>query len=65
MVRVYIAQKRKIQVGDKMSDVMVTKGTVSIVVPGEDIAIYARWNPIDIMLSPMDCAKSYEHWSAS
>ncbi len=53
MVRVYIAQKRKIQVGDKMSGRHGNKGTVSIVVPEEDMPYIPDGTPIDIMLSPM------------
>ena len=44
MVRVYIAQKRKIQVGDKMSGRHGNKGTVSIVVPEEDMP-YSQMGP--------------------
>jgi DNA-directed RNA polymerase subunit beta len=53
MVRVYIAQKRKIQVGDKMSGRHGNKGTVSIVLPEEDMPYMPDGTPIDIMLSPM------------
>ena len=53
MVRVYIAQKRKIQVGDKMSGRHGNKGTVSIVIPEEDMPYMPDGTPIDIMLSPM------------
>ena len=53
MVRVYIAQKRNIQVGDKMSGRHGNKGTVSIVVPEEDMPYMPDGTPIDIMLSPM------------
>lgn len=53
MVRVYIAQKRKIQVGDKMAGRHGNKGTVSIVIPEEDMPYMPDGTPIDIMLSPM------------
>ncbi len=53
MVRVYIAQKRKIQVGDKMSGRHGNKGTVSIVIPEEDMPYLPDGTPIDILLSPM------------
>lgn len=53
MVRVYIAQKRKIQVGDKMSGRHGNKGTVSVVIPEEDMPYMPDGTPIDIMLSPM------------
>ena len=53
MVRVYIAQKRKIQVGDKMSGRHGNKGTVSIVVPEEDMPYMPDGTPVDILLNPM------------
>jgi DNA-directed RNA polymerase subunit beta len=53
MVRVYIAQKRKIQVGDKMAGRHGNKGTVSIVIPEEDMPFMPDGTPVDIMLSPM------------
>ncbi|MBU7538900.1 DNA-directed RNA polymerase subunit beta [Levilactobacillus brevis] len=53
MVRVYIAQKRKIQVGDKMSGRHGNKGTVSVIIPEEDMPYMPDGTPIDIMLSPM------------
>ncbi|MFC4761232.1 DNA-directed RNA polymerase subunit beta [Fructobacillus durionis] len=53
MVRVYIAQKRKIQVGDKMAGRHGNKGTVSVVVPEEDMPYLPDGTPIDICLSPM------------
>jgi DNA-directed RNA polymerase subunit beta len=53
MVRVYITQKRKIQVGDKMAGRHGNKGTVSIVVPEEDMPFLPDGTPVDICLSPM------------
>ncbi|USS93940.1 DNA-directed RNA polymerase subunit beta [Fructilactobacillus ixorae] len=53
MVRVYIAQKRKLQVGDKMAGKHGNKGTVSIVVPEEDMPYMPDGTPVDILLSPM------------
>ncbi|WP_099975224.1 DNA-directed RNA polymerase subunit beta [Lactobacillus terrae] len=53
MVRVYIAQKRKIQVGDKMAGRHGNKGTVSIVVPQEDMPFMPDGTPVDILLNPM------------
>ncbi|MFD1393570.1 DNA-directed RNA polymerase subunit beta [Lacticaseibacillus jixianensis] len=53
MVRVYITQKRKIQVGDKMSGRHGNKGTVSVVVPEEDMPFLPDGTPVDILLSPM------------
>ena len=53
MVRVFIAQKRKLQVGDKMAGRHGNKGTVSVVIPEEDMPFMPDGTPIDIMLSPM------------
>ncbi|APT18217.1 DNA-directed RNA polymerase, beta subunit [Amylolactobacillus amylotrophicus DSM 20534] len=53
MVRVYITQKRKIQVGDKMAGRHGNKGTVSIVVPEEDMPFLPDGTPVDICLNPM------------
>ena len=53
MVRVYIAQKRKIQVGDKMSGRHGNKGTVAAVVPEEDMPYLPDGTPVDICLNPM------------
>ena len=52
-VRVYITQKRKIEVGDKMAGRHGNKGTVSIVVPEEDMPFLPDGTPVDILLSPM------------
>ncbi|HEY0221403.1 MAG TPA: DNA-directed RNA polymerase subunit beta [Lactovum miscens] len=53
VVRVYIAQKRKIQVGDKMAGRHGNKGVVSIIVPQEDMPYMPDGTPVDIMLTPM------------
>ncbi|WP_041248273.1 DNA-directed RNA polymerase subunit beta [Lacticaseibacillus rhamnosus] len=53
MVRVYITQKRKIQVGDKMAGRHGNKGTVSVVVPEEDMPYLPDGTPVDICLSPI------------
>ncbi|MCF6514756.1 DNA-directed RNA polymerase subunit beta [Lactobacillus sp. S2-2] len=53
LVRVYIAQKRKLQVGDKMAGRHGNKGTVSIVIPQEDMPYLPDGTPVDILLSPM------------
>ena len=53
MVRVFIAQKRKLQVGDKMAGRHGNKGTVSVIIPEEDMPFMPDGTPIDIMLSPM------------
>lgn len=52
-VVVYIAQKRKLQVGDKMSGRHGNKGTVSKIVPVEDMPHLEDGTPIDILLSPL------------
>ena len=53
MVRVYIAQKRKIQVGDKMAGRHGNKGVVSRVLPEEDMPFLADGTPLDIVLNPL------------
>lgn len=52
-VRVYVAQKRKIKVGDKMAGRHGNKGVISKVVPVEDMPHLEDGTPVDIMLSPM------------
>ncbi len=53
MVRVYIAQKRKIQVGDKMAGRHGNKGVVSRVLREEDMPFLPDGTPLDIVLNPM------------
>ena len=53
MVRVYIAQKRKIQVGDKMAGRHGNKGVVSRVLPEEDMPFLADGTPLEIVLNPL------------
>ena len=53
IIRVYIVQKRKIQVGDKMSGRHGNKGVVSLVLPEEDMPYLPDGRPVDIMLNPM------------
>ncbi|HEY61326.1 MAG TPA: DNA-directed RNA polymerase subunit beta [Anaerolineae bacterium] len=52
MVRVYVAQKRKIIAGDKMAGRHGNKGVVSMVVPVEDMPFLEDGTPIDIILNP-------------
>ena len=52
VVRVYIVQKRKIQVGDKMSGRHGNKGVISLVLPEEDMPYLPDGRPVDIMLNP-------------
>ena len=53
MVRVTIAQKRKISVGDKMAGRHGNKGIVSRILPVEDMPFMANGQPIDIVLNPL------------
>ena len=52
-VRVYIAQKRKIQVGDKMAGRHGNKGVISRVLPVEDMPFLPNGRPLDIVLNPL------------
>ncbi len=52
-VRVYIAQKRKIQAGDKMAGRHGNKGVVSRVLPQEDMPFLPDGRPLDIVLNPL------------
>ena len=52
VVRVYIIQKRKIQVGDKMSGRHGNKGVISLILPSEDMPFLPDGTPVDIMLNP-------------
>ncbi len=53
IVRVYIAQKRKITVGDKMAGRHGNKGVISLVLPEEDMPYLPNGQPIDILLNPL------------
>lgn len=53
MVRVYIAQKRKIQEGDKLAGRHGNKGVISKILPIEDMPFLADGTPVDIILNPM------------
>lgn len=53
LVRVYIAQKRKISVGDKMAGRHGNKGVVSRVLPIEDMPFLPNGRPLDIVLNPL------------
>lgn len=52
-VKVYIAQTRKIEVGDKMAGRHGNKGIVSRIVPREDLPFMADGTPVDIILNPL------------
>jgi DNA-directed RNA polymerase subunit beta len=53
MVKVYVAIKRKLQVGDKMAGRHGNKGVVSRILPEEDMPYLANGNPVDIVLNPL------------
>jgi DNA-directed RNA polymerase subunit beta len=53
LVKVYVAKKRKISVGDKMAGRHGNKGVVSKVVPEEDMPYLADGTPVDIVLNPL------------
>ncbi|MCL6498926.1 MAG: DNA-directed RNA polymerase subunit beta, partial [Firmicutes bacterium] len=53
MVRVYVAQKRKITVGDKMAGRHGNKGVISKIVPVEDMPFLPDGTPVDIVLNPL------------
>ncbi len=53
VVRVYIAQKRKISVGDKMAGRHGNKGVVSRILPSEDMPFLPDGTPLDIVLNPL------------
>ena len=52
IIRVYIVQKRKIQVGDKMSGRHGNKGVVSLILPEEDMPYLPDGTPVDVVLNP-------------
>jgi DNA-directed RNA polymerase subunit beta len=53
VVRVYVAQKRKIQVGDKMAGRHGNKGIISRILPQEDMPYLPDGTPVDIVLNPL------------
>jgi DNA-directed RNA polymerase subunit beta len=53
MVKVYIAMKRKLSVGDKMAGRHGNKGVISRVLPEEDLPYLADGSPVDIVLNPL------------
>ncbi len=56
MVKVYIAMKRKLSVGDKMAGRHGNKGVVSIIVPEEDMPYTEDGTPVDLILNPLGCS---------
>ena len=67
VIRVYIAQKRKVSVGDKLSGRHGNKGIVSRILPKEDMPFLPDGTPIDVVLNPlgvpsrMNVGQTYEH----
>ena len=53
IIRVFVAQKRKVQQGDKLSGRHGNKGVISRVLPVEDMPYLADGTPIDVMLNPL------------
>ena len=53
LVRVYVAQKRKVQQGDKLSGRHGNKGVISLVLPVEDMPYMADGTPVDVILNPL------------
>ncbi|MFP3906723.1 MAG: DNA-directed RNA polymerase subunit beta, partial [Acidimicrobiales bacterium] len=53
LVRVYVAQKRKISVGDKLAGRHGNKGVISRILPVEDMPFMADGTPVDILLNPL------------
>lgn len=53
LVKVYVATKRKLSVGDKMAGRHGNKGVVSIIVPEEDMPFLADGSPIELILNPL------------
>ena len=60
MAKVYIAKKRKIQVGDKMAGRHGNKGIVSKIVRQEDMPFLEDGTPVDICLNPLGVPSPYE-----
>src|SRR5262249_38070810 len=53
MVKVYVAIKRKLQVGDKMAGRHGNKGVVSRILPEEDMPFLSSGRPVDVVLNPL------------
>ena len=53
LVRVYVAQKRKISVGDKLAGRHGNKGVISKILPAEEMPYLSDGTPVDIILSPL------------
>src|SRR5699024_7862824 len=53
LVRVYVAQKRKISVGDKLAGRHGNKGVISKILPVEDMPFLEDGTPVDVVLNPL------------
>ncbi|MCR5846227.1 MAG: DNA-directed RNA polymerase subunit beta [bacterium] len=53
LIRVYVAQKRKVQQGDKLAGRHGNKGVISLILPVEDMPYLADGTPVDIILNPL------------
>ena len=53
LVRVYVAQRRKISVGDKLAGRHGNKGVISKILPAEDMPFLADGTPVDVILNPL------------
>ena len=65
LVRIYVAQKRKVQQGDKLSGRHGNKGVISRVLPLEDMPYLADGTPIDVILNPLGVPVPYERGPAA
>jgi DNA-directed RNA polymerase subunit beta len=63
VVKVYVAVKRKHQVGDKMAGRHGNKGVVSRVLPEEDMPYMSDGTPVDMVLNPFRCTIENECWT--
>ena len=59
-MRVYVAQKRKISVGDKLAGRHGNKGVISKILPIEDMPFLADGTPVDIILNPLGVPVPHE-----
>ena len=60
MVKVYVATKRQISVGDKMAGRHGNKGVISKILPEEDMPFLADGTPVDILLNPLGVPEPHE-----
>ena len=65
LVRIYVAQKRKVQQGDKLSGRHGNKGVISRVLPVEDMPYMADGTPVDVIFEPPGRSVPYERRSAA